>query len=648
MIITNQPAQQPVQNEDKPKKSESKTTQTATTKEGVLSRATAKFAQPITEIEQKLGQLANKLLNELKASSEKASTKALTQAQGTQIAPNLASDVKDLVSALLKEPKLLKFAGELEKFAKPVETMKAENIGQNIKDSGVMLEAKIADILSGQELPAKIKELISMMKNVSTPSLKQGFLQLPNDDDAAKSFSDLNKLLASEQSKNAKELANSGLKTIVTAGDKIENAVKFLDKLANQLSAKPELAAEPKTTAKALLTLDAVQKNLNEVLRAANSLNLDNPALKEAKLVRNQMNALANALSARIADVRAQVAGQANSNLNSGAANSNLNASNPVASNPATQASQASAPQANSNLNAASQSAPHPAEQGTAQAARSESLNPNSNLNSAATQNAMGSGARTQININLQGSNLNAFLGAIDTGANTQNLQSSLSLIAQKLTHVANAVGGDAVAAKNALSEIKALTTAAKAAQSEISNITARDEASAAKTLQNDLKSVLLGLKDATEGAQSPSQNSINQTANRLLSQIEINQLISYAQNSVQTHLPYTWDELEGSSIAFKRGQKNKFYARIELNFVRYGNISVVLGLADSKYLDVSIVAGEEEFKNRILDESRDLKQALTAQGLIINSFFLAQKSSQITPYGNTAEAMDVGYNVKA
>ena len=93
-----------------------------------------------------------------------------------------------------------------------------------------------------------------------------------------------------------------------------------------------------------------------------------------------------------------------------------------------------------------------------------------------------------------------------------------------------------------------------EASKADIANITPNDKNLAAQTLQNDVKATLLALKEAT--ANQPNQAALNQNINRLLTQIEMHQLISYAQNSLQTYLPYSWDALESSSVAFKQGKK--------------------------------------------------------------------------------------------
>jgi len=72
----------------------------------------------------------------------------------------------------------------------------------------------------------------------------------------------------------------------------------------------------------------------------------------------------------------------------------------------------------------------------------------------------------------------------------------------------------------------------------------------------------------------------------------------------------------------------------------------VVLGLSENKYLDISIQTAKADFKDMILARTSELKQAISAQGLIINSFFLSNKNTQ-NAY-EKVEQIELGYNVKA
>ena len=249
------------------------------------------------------------------------------------------------------------------------------------------------------------------------------------------------------------------------------------------------------------------------------------------------------------------------------------------------------------------------------------------------------------LNQSQNSTNLSNFIQHINTDANNLNLQDKLSMAARKLSNIINFFDKNSQDAKSHLAELKGLIKATNLAKADIANITPNDKNLAAQTLQNDVKATLLALKEAT--ANQPNQAALNQNINRLLTQIEMHQLISYAQNSLQTYLPYSWDALESSSVAFKQGKKKRFYAKIDLNFTHFGNVDIVIALSDNKYIDISIATGTAEFKNLILSASKELKSAITGLGLIVSSFTLAHKPKK-APYHQADRAFDFGFNKKA
>lgn len=569
MIIVNQPNQPIIDKELKDKKtSKSEKTTTEQSPKSLFSKADILDEQSAL-IDKKLANLTNKLLNSLKSGEQSLNGKAL------QVAPNLASDIKELLKELKNHEELSKFTQTLQKFIKPIDNIKAQSLTNHIQNSGIMLEAKIAQSLEPQSFPAKIKELISLMKNVSSNELKMGILNLPNDASASKNLNDLNELLSA--SKNAKNalIKHSALNLLLEGANKFENLVKFLDKLSQN----------PKPSASSINAFNTLEKNLDEIMKSINNLNLEAQNLKPAKQIRQAINQNANELKSAL------------EMLKNGDKNYKIALNN----------------------------------QNNAQNQTNQSQNPAQNL------------AQNMLNKDFKAIPQDLLNQAISQNINGTNIQSKISAIANRINSLITSIDPKLASIKNELSEIKSLERASKIAQKELSKIKANEPNEALKNLQNDLKSVLLNLR---ESSQTQNLQNINQAVNRMLTQIEIHQLMSYAQNSIQTYLPYTWDELASSQVAFKRGKKDRFYARIELNFIKFGDISVVLGLSENKYLDISIQTAKADFKDMILARTSELKQAISAQGLIINSFFLSNKNTQ-NAY-EKVEQIELGYNVKA
>ena len=580
-----------------------------------------------TLIEQKLGELTNKLLSGLKSGEQGPNMPRLLQ-----VAPNLASDVRELLKALEGNEKLATFKEALAKFIKPIENLSPQGVAQGIKDSGIMLEAKIAQSLEAQSLPSKIKELLSQMKNTQNQGLKESFLKLPNDSDAKKSINDLETLLKEQKKLNQETINNSPFKALAKASDALENAAKYLDKLSNlgkNLSLK---------TAANLLS--RIESSIQNAQKSANNYNLNSATLKDARAIREQINASANELQNALNLLKNKDSNfkafltrydpnnKENATLKEALSKQNEPKANHIRIN--IQTSNTGSTAHSSSLNANSAQNP----------AQNASLSQNPAQNPSFSQNS----TLTQEQNSFKNINLSQFKEAISSEVNTPNLQGKITELARALTSLKNTLSPELASAKSALEEIKSLARSAKSAAKSIGAIKPNNAEQALKELQSDMKSVLLNLKESTQN-QSSTQN-IHTAAQRLLTQIEIHQLASFAQNSLQTYLPYHWDELNSSNLSFKRGNKDKFYARIELSFVKFGEIGIVLGLAENKFLDVSIQTGNDGFKEIILSETKSLKRALNELGLVVNNFFVASKSGK-SAY-EQFEDIDLGYNIKA
>lgn len=582
-----------------------------------------------TLIEQKLGELTNKLLSGLKSGEQGPNMPRLLQ-----VAPNLASDVRELLKALEGNEKLATFKEALAKFIKPIENLSPQGVAQGIKDSGIMLEAKIAQSLEAQSLPSKIKELLSQMKNTQNQGLKESFLKLPNDSDAKKSINDLETLLKEQKKLNQETINNSPFKALAKASNALENAAKYLDKLSNlgkNLSLK---------TAANLLS--HIESSIQNAQKSANNYNLNSATLKDARAIREQINASANELQNALNLLKNKDSNfkafltrydpnnKENATLKEALSKQNEPKANHIRIN--IQTSNTGSTAHSSSLNA--NTSQNPAQNATLSQNSSFSQNASFSQNSTLTQEQN----------SFKNINLSQFKEAIASEVNTPNLQGKITELARALTSLKNTLSPELASAKSALEEIKSLARSAKSAAKSIGAIKPNNAEQALKELQSDMKSVLLNLKESTQN-QSSTQN-IHTAAQRLLTQIEIHQLASFAQNSLQTYLPYHWDELNSSNLSFKRGNKDKFYARIELSFVKFGEIGIVLGLSENKFLDVSIQTGNDGFKELILSETKSLKRALNELGLVVNNFFVASKGGK-SAY-EQFEDIDLGYNIKA
>ena len=439
--------------------------------------------QSVSNALDNVGKLVARVLDDLKsASSLSKAEQILSQAKDTKIAPNLASELSDLAKSLEAEaaqnesPEIKSLALKLKEFLKPIADLKAGSLNDQIKNSGVMLEANLKDALTPEKkLPSSIQKLLSDIKNLSNQNLLSQILTLNDESlDNQNSFMKLTSMLEKASSDAKNILDNSSIKTLLKDVDKLDNVAKFLD------------------------------KNFSKE--------------QSADAVKNQTSKMENSIS---------------------------NLSEKVA-----------------NL-------------------ASEKLNQNFGF----TQNhkelkaileSLKNDLKMLNNIGDEAGLVKAFNEVSDV-SKEGSLQDKLQSAARRLAHSLSLADPEASTAKSDLAESKALLKQLKLATNDINNITTKSQSEISKVLNQDVKSTLLNISEKSQNAQSVN------AANKMISQIEMHQMVSSLQGGIQTYMPYIWDGVEGGNVAFKQGKKDKFYAQIDLNVKKFGQRNVMVGLVDKR-----------------------------------------------------------------
>ena len=476
--------------------------------------------QTVSNALDNVGKLVARVLDDLKsASSLSKAEQILSQAKDTKIAPNLASELSDLAKSLEVEatqnesPEIKSLALKLKEFLKPIADLKAGSLNDQIKNSGVMLEANLKDALTPEKLPSSIQKLLSDIKNLSNQNLLSQILTLNDESlDNQNSFMKLTSMLekASGDAKNL--LDNSSMKTLLKDVDKLDNVAKFLD------------------------------KNFSKE--------------QSADAVKNQIGKMENFIS----NLSEKVANLASEKLNQSVAfSSNHKELKTILEN-------------------------------------------------------LKNDLKMLNNIGDEAGLVKAFNEVSDV-SKEGSLQDKLQSAARRLAHSLSLADPEASTAKSELSESKALLKQLKLATNDINNITTKSGSEISKVLNQDVKSTLLNISEKSQNAQTVN------AANKMISQIEMHQMVSSLQGGIQTYMPYIWDGVEGGNVAFKQGKKDKFYAQIDLNFKKFGQINVMVGLIDKRYIDLSVATQTNEFKELILEHSSELKQAISGLGLIVSNF---------------------------
>lgn len=476
--------------------------------------------QTISNALDNVGKLVARVLDDLKsASSLSKAEQILSQAKDTKIAPNLASELSDLAKSLEAEaaqnesPEIKSLALKLKEFLKPIADLKAGSLNDQIKNSGVMLEANLKDALTPEKLPSSIQKLLSDIKNLSNQNLLSQILTLNDESlDNQNSFMKLTSMLEKASSDAKNLLDNSSIKTLLKDVDKLDNVAKFLD------------------------------KNFSKE--------------QSADAVKSQIVKMENFIS----NLSEKVANLASEKLN-----------------------------------------------------QSVAFSSNHKELKAILEN-LKNDLKMLNNIGDEAGLVKAFNEVGDV-SKEGSLQDKLQSAARRLAHSLSLADPEASTAKSDLAESKALLKQLKLATNDINNITTKSQSEISKVLNQDVKSTLLNISEKSQNAQSVN------AANKMISQIEMHQMVSSLQGGIQTYMPYIWDGVEGGNVAFKQGKKDKFYAQIDLNFKKFGQINVMVGLVDKRYIDLSVATQTNEFKELILGNSSELKQAISKLGLIVSNF---------------------------
>ena len=251
-----------------------------------------------------LDKLVNKLLDELKSSPTQAKELA-AQAKNLQLSPNLAKDMKSLAALAENEPDLKEFALKLKEFLKPVADIKSAPLNEQIKNSGIMLEANLKDAVSNKfNLPSAINKLFGDIKNLSNQQLLEQISALAKDDSLStnESFARLDQILQNAKATAKDTLAGSPFKQLFEIANKLENAAKFMDKQANAMSGSG-LSLNEKTLNAELNKISQLLANAGEKMQNLNSEKLSQNrgfALNFAEL-KSAVKDLTHELSALVA-----------------------------------------------------------------------------------------------------------------------------------------------------------------------------------------------------------------------------------------------------------------------------------------------------------------------------------------------------------
>ncbi|HEB9333848.1 TPA: flagellar hook-length control protein FliK [Campylobacter coli] len=201
-----------------------------------------------------------------------------------------------------------------------------------------------------------------------------------------------------------------------------------------------------------------------------------------------------------------------------------------------------------------------------------------------------------------------------------QDLSKSLNNLSRKLNKSLKELEPHTHNARHNQAELKTLDHKLNLSMKDLAQIKPKTEQDIAESLHHDVKSTLLQISNL---AKNEGNEAVYNQANRLLAQIELNQLMSLANDSINTYLPFSWEDLDDSKIMFRRGKKDKFFAQIKLEFAKLGDLEILISLNNEKYIDINIMAENVDFRKTIYENAHELKRNINKAGLLSANFFV-------------------------
>ncbi|HED4891244.1 TPA: flagellar hook-length control protein FliK [Campylobacter jejuni] len=634
----------------------------------------AKFVQ--NETGTKLKELVNKLLDQINAQKNPDSP-VLKQGKNLNLAPNFANELKILSTELAKSDTFTQVLDRLNQILKPASEIKNNNLAPLFKNSGVFLEAKLKDALNEELLPKSFHSLLSTIKGLSSEKLSVQIAQLANTNLSPKdTLKELKNIINSSKNENKQILNQSSFKALLNLSSKLEN-------FKNYISKNPSYAQEKITPIanKILKELNSIKNDFFKALNKPENLMIKDPNIlkqtatafeklentlknilgNQASKIQDKENILENLLSnkenikeeklnhnTKNQDEEKHIkASKEDENLDSGIKTheeDTQDTKNDIQNNETE----------NKPDNDIKNSTPNQEKiKDEKQEKSKENIKENPKFYETKTEN------KTSINTNTNTSNPNT--NNTQNLNNTQNIQSNNNQTMQNIFKNQEFIKQNIVKnlafnvenldleqvqdlSKNlsnlsrrlneSLKELEPYTQNAKLNQAELKNlehklnlsikdlvqIKPKTEQDIAESLHHDVKSTLLQISNL---AKNEGNEAVYNQANRLLAQIEINQLMSLANDSINTYLPFSWDDLNDSKIMFRRGKKDKFFAQIKLEFAKLGDLEILISLNNEKYIDINIMAENIEFRKTIYENAHELKRNINKAGLLSANFFV-------------------------
>ncbi|MCR2093999.1 flagellar hook-length control protein FliK [Campylobacter upsaliensis] len=646
------------------------------------NEALQKFAQ--NELNQKLQEIVNKLLNQI-STHKNPNSPILKQANLLNFAPNFVNELKLLSKELSKNENFAPLLNKIEMLLKPASEIKAKDLAPLLKNSGVFFEAKLKNALNEELLPKSFYKLINAIKSLSSEKIATQIATLADKSLSAKdSLRELASIIIQNKNENKNIVSHSAFKPLLELSQKLDNFKKYINKnpqlaeskigslaqnFAKELAkikddfikilSKPEnlLVKDPVLLKQAMQSFEKLQNHLDKIIQKAESgVKIENEDLLK-ELLESQDEPLKTKGELKTQDEpeehikehKEELKSEKEKNENEEEIERELekeevqkedfskdekleNAEENVGENlekdteknaenldkevVKKQADIKEEPkeqkhQAKEIAKEQVREYPKEALKGGVKQEDRVQIPQNKAQESIFKQQEFTKEVFKNLAFKApQGQNLEGL----------ENLSRDITTLNRKINENLKQLDPLAQNAKLNLNELKGLENKLIGAVKDLQNIRLKNVQDVSYEIQNDIKSTLL---QVASQAKAENNDAIYNQANRLLAQIEMNQLISLANDSINTYLPFSWDDLNESKIIFRRGKKDKFFAQIKLEFAKLGDLEILVSLNNEKYIDINIMAENKEFRKMIYENAHELKRNINKAGLLSSNFFV-------------------------
>lgn len=646
------------------------------------NEALQKFAQ--NELNQKLQEIVNKLLNQI-STHKNPNSPILKQANLLNFAPNFVNELKLLSKELSKNENFAPLLNKIEVLLKPVSEIKAKDLAPLLKNSGVFFEAKLKNALNEELLPKSFYKLINAIKSLSSEKIATQIATLADKSLSAKdSLRELANIIIQNKNENKNIVSHSTFKPLLELSQKLDNFKKYINKnpqlaeskigslaqnFAKELAkikddfikilSKPEnlLVKDPVLLKQAMQSFEKLQNHLDKIIQKAESgvkiesedllkellESQDEPLKTKGELktqdeskeqIRDRKEEFKNenekieseeeierkfekeevqkedfSKDEKLENAEKNVGENLEKDMEKNAENLNkevVKKQADIKEEPKEQKHQAK-----EIVKEQVREYPKEALKGGVKQEDRVQIPQNKAQESIFKQQEFTKEVFKNLAFKVpQGQNLEGL----------ENLSKDITTLNRKINENLKQLDPLAQNAKLNLNELKGLENKLIGAIKDLQNIRLKNVQDVSYEIQNDIKSTLL---QVASQAKAENNDAIYNQANRLLAQIEMNQLMSLANDSINTYLPFSWEDLNESKIIFRRGKKDKFFAQIKLEFAKLGDLEILVSLNNEKYIDINIMAENKEFRKMIYENAHELKRNINKAGLLSSNFFV-------------------------